>query len=161
MPENTNQPKISWHVSEHYTHERTKRWYAAAMLILAILLAYAILTANFLFAIILIVASITMILRDKQETAQLAVAIDDDGMHIGKEHFLYAKLKNFWIYYEPDENAKTLFLEFKNIARPRLAIPLVNQNPLRIRAILLQYLPENLVQEHEPLSEQLTRYFKL
>jgi len=64
------------------------------------------------------------------------------------------------MYYEPDE-AKTLFFEFKNRVRPRLSIPLENKNPLKIRAILLKYLPEDVERENEPLSEQLSRLLKL
>ena len=64
------------------------------------------------------------------------------------------------MYYEPDE-AKTLFLEFKSGVRPRLAIPLQNKNPLKIRSILLAHLPEDVEREDEPLSEQLIRLLKL
>ncbi len=161
MSETKNNILIQWHVEEYYNHQRSKRWYTLALIALGLLILYAVLTGNFLFAIILIIAGITMSLRDKEETKVLEVAITEDGITIGQQHYGYALFKNFWMYYEPDEQAKSLFLEFKSSLRPRLGIPLVDTNPLRVRTLLLDNLPENLEQEQEPLGEQLTRYFKL
>ena len=62
--------------------------------------------------------------------------------------------------YEPPE-VKNLYIEFKNVLRPRLGIPLQNEKPLEIRDLLLKHLPENKEREHEPISDGLSRFFKL
>ena len=155
-----NEYELAWQVPEYHQHQRTKRWYTIATAALGIMIVYALLTANFLFAIILIIIGITMTLRDRTEAPKVEVAISDDGLTVGAKRYVYSKFKNFWLYYEPDE-AKMLFLEFKGGMRPRLAIPLENKNPLRVRALLLRYLPEDITKENEPFSEQVTRLLKL
>jgi len=151
---------MSWNIPEYHEHERGKRWYIIAIGASALLLLYSVLTANFLFAIILVLAILTMSLRDRNKAPEVAVEIAGNGINIGDAHYSYNQFKNFWMYYEPSE-AKTLFFEFKSGVRPRLAIPLQNKNPLKIRSILLAHLPEDVERENEPLSEQLVRLLKL
>ncbi len=155
-----NKTEISWNVPEYHDHQRSHRWYVIAITLLAILLIYSFLTANFLFAIILIIIGITMTIQDRQKTPTVRFSISDDGIIIGDKQYNFSAFNNFWIYYEPDEN-KMLFFEFKNSIRPRLSVPLLNKNPLRVRSILLRYLTEDIEKENEPISEQLTRLLKL
>jgi len=150
----------SWKIPEYREYNRSKKWYIIAIIILIALLFWAIITSNFLFAIILIVAGITFSMHDRKKAQEINFDIQENGITIGEKKYSYNSFTNFWMYYEPDE-AKTLFLEFKNKIRPRLSIPLLNKNPLKIRAILLKYLPEDIEKENEPLSEQLSRLLKI
>lgn len=155
-----NKTLVEWLIPEYREHARSRRWYMIAAGILVLLLAYSLLTANFLFALIVIIASLIIILQDKHAAPKIPFAITESGIGLGKDFYDYAKLQSFWLYYEPDE-AKTLFLEFKNKIRPRLAIPLFNKNPLHVREQLLNFLPEDLAKANEPVSEQLSRLLKI
>lgn len=155
-----NKTLIEWLVPEYREHTRSRRWYMVSGGILILLLAYSIFTANFLFALIIIIASIIIILQDKHQAPKIPFAITEAGIALGRDFYDYAKLQSFWLYYEPDE-AKTLFLEFKNRVRPRLSIPLFNKNPLHVREHLLNFLSEDVDKENEPVSEQLSRLLKI
>lgn len=155
-----NKTLIEWLVPEYREHNRSRRWYLVAGGILVLLLAFCLFTANFLFALIIIIASIIIILQDKHQAPKIPFAITEGGIALGAQFYDYAKLQSFWLYYEPDE-AKTLFLEFKNKIRPRLAIPLFNKNPLHVREHLLEFLNEDVAKENEPISEQLSRLLKI
>jgi hypothetical protein len=157
--ENTNE-LMSWKIPEYRKYQRQQKWYAVAVVIMLGLLIYSILTGNFLFAVILIVAGITMAVHDRNDAPEIDFAIQENGIKIGESVYGYDKFDNFWIYYEPSES-KMLFFEFKNKVRPRLSIPLENKNPIKVRAILLKFLTENLQRENEPLSEQLSRILKI
>ncbi len=159
MPDQ-NKTLISWLIPEYRQHKRNRRWYIAATAAFLLLLTYALAAANFLFALILIIAGMVVVLQDKRKAAQIEFAIGEGGIQIGQAAYEFGKFQSFWIYYEPDE-AKTLFLEFKNKIRPRLPIPLFNKNPLQVRQILLKYLAEDIDREHEPVSEQLSRLLKI
>ncbi|OIO49098.1 MAG: hypothetical protein CO042_04765 [Parcubacteria group bacterium CG_4_9_14_0_2_um_filter_41_8] len=154
------QTDIAWKIPEYREHERSKKWYIIAIAILGLLLLYAVLSANFLFAIILICASLTIALQIQKKAPEIDFEIQESGILIGNKKYSFNQFSRFWMYYEPDE-AKTLFLEFKGKFRPRISIPLQNKNPLNVRAILLKYLPEDVEKENEPLSEQLARLLKL
>jgi len=158
--ETKTEPYIQWKISEYRQHDRPKTWYIIAISILALLLLYAVLAANFLFAVILIISGITFAFFDRRQAPEIDFAILENGIGIGQALYSYGSFKSFWIYYEPSES-KQLFFEFKNKLRPGLSIPLENKNPLKIRAILLKYLPEETTKENEPLSEQLIRLLKL
>ena len=87
-------------------------------------------------------------------------AINEDGVVLGSKFIAYKEIKDFFIIYEPPE-VKTLHLEFNQGWRPRLAVPLGEQNPLAVREVLLKYLAENTERTEEPLSDYLSRKWKL
>ncbi len=157
---NKNKTLVEWLIPEYREHARSRRWYLISGAILLLLLTYSLLTANFLFALIIIIASIIVILQDKHEAPKITFSVTEAGIGLGQDFYDYAKLQSFWLYYEPDE-AKTLFLEFKNRIRPRLAIPLFNKNPLHVREHLLKFLNEDISKANEPVSEQLSRLLKI
>jgi hypothetical protein len=174
---------ISWQIPEYHSEEKTKLWYAIYALIAIGLLVYAIFTQDFIFAIIIIFAAILIVIFDGNKPGMLDVVISDQGVMVGKEFYSYDQIQDFFIIYEPDQGMKNLYLEFKrfvkpslpdseparyswlfwivNFARTRFSIPLGDTNPIVIRRNLLKYLKENLERTTIPLSEQLTKLFKL
>lgn len=159
--DNKPTPEIlaSWDVPEIDKYERKKSWYLIASLIFLLLLIYAIFTANFLFAIIIIFITMILYLQEKHETVITTFDITPDGLIIGDKFFAYKEIKNFYIIYEPPE-VKKLYIVFKNFLKPRLGIPLLDQNPVKIREILTKYLDEDLEKEYEPLTDKIGRIFK-
>jgi hypothetical protein len=86
--------------------------------------------------------------------------IREDGLEIGRNFYSYRDLNNFWIIYQPPE-VKKIYVSFKSRIAAPLVISLENQNPLKIRKTLLEYLPEDLEKEEEPASDSLSRTFKI
>lgn len=152
---------ISWEVPEYDKHDRAKSWYIKAGLIALLLVIYSFLTANFLFAIIVIIVSLVVVLHDGQEPERVVFSISDDGIIIGSRFYDYDDISNFSVVYKPSLEVKNLYFEFKSFFRHRLSIPLENMNPLPIREKLLKYLPEDLERTDQPLSEGLAKLFKL
>lgn len=149
-----------WFIPEYTQHERGQLWYVVLGIISALFIIYAIWTANFLFAIIVLLAIIILLVRHANQPMSLVVSIHEDGLVVGESFFPYQDLKSFWIIFEPP-HVKTLYFDFQNHWRPRLPVPLQDENPLAIREILLQYLGEDLSREGEPTSDALSRILKL
>ena len=174
---------ISWKIPEYQSEEKTKLWYAVYSLIAIALLVYAIFTQNLIFAIIIIFAAVLLVIFYGGKPAMLDVSLSDRGIMVGKEFYDYDSIRDFFIIYEPDDGVKNLYLEFKRFARPtlpagepiryswlfwlvnfartRFSIPLDDMNPIIIRRNLLKYVKENLERTTIPLSEQLTKLFRL
>jgi hypothetical protein len=174
---------ITWQIPEYRSEEKTKLWYAIYSLIGIALLVYAIFTQDFIFAIIIIFAAIMIVFLDGNKPGSLKVVISDRGVAVGKEFYRYDQIQNFSIIYEPEQGVKNLYFEFKrfvkpslpasepahyswlfwvvNLARTRFSIPLGDMNPIVIRRNLLKYIAEDLDRTTVPLSEQLTKLFKL
>jgi len=164
---------MGWKVPEYDKHERSKNWYKIAIIVFVILIIFSFFSIqfspsfkinfspNFLFTAILVIGALVIIIHDGQEPLQVNFIITDEGVIVGKKFFPYDSIKDFSIVYKPKEKIKNLYFEFKNVVKPRLSIPLLNNNPLPIRENLLKYLPEDLERLDQPLSEALAKMFKL
>ena len=174
---------ITWKIQERVGSKKNKRWYLIASIIGALMIIYALLTSNLIFAVIIIFGAILIILTDGAKPSTLNVEISGEGVKVGKESYLYEQLDNFFIIYRPNEGIKNLYIEFKRFARPqvsgaarasryewllwlmnlartRLSIPLNDTNPLVVRNNLLKYLKEDLERTDIPLSEKLSEILK-
>jgi hypothetical protein len=107
-----------------------------------------------------VLASMILILRFRRPPADVSVKIFENGIEIGGDFNPWEELREFWIVYRPPE-AKKLYLTYKTSVRPAHSVDLMDQNPLKIRQLLSGFLPENIAQEKETASDQLTRFFKI
>jgi len=152
---------ISWKIPEFDKHERTKNWYVTASIAALVLLLYSFISANFLFAVIIIIVALVIILNEGKDPDKIKVSLTDEGIIVGRKFYDYDEIENFSIIYKPRREIKNLYFEFKSALRHRLSIPLENMNPMKIREILLKYLKEDLERTDQPLSEALAKFFKL
>ncbi len=160
MPKKEQIQSIEWEFFEYSQPQRSKKWYLLTSLVLVGLIIYALLTANFLFALIIVMFGIIIFINQRQQPQKIKFTINPQGIKLGEKEYLYKDLKNFWIIYNPP-HIKNLYFTFQASWRPRLTIPLEKQNPLEVRSFLRQYLEEDLEQEDEPLSDILGRLFKI
>lgn len=156
MPEAS---KITHEVNEYEKKPRSLTWYIVAVLVGASLLVYAIMTSNFMFAIILVLIGVVMILTSLNEPRKLALEIDPTGVRLGNKKYSYNQFREFSIIYQPPE-VNTLYLEFRMPFRERLSIPLGDINPNAVREYLLNFIEEDLEREDESLSDILSRTFR-
>lgn len=165
--------KLVWPVPEYRRPERGRRWYIIAGIFLFLCLFFSFFSfsgwkltflganSNFLFALILIISSIIIIINDGRPALMVNIYLESEGMKIGNKFYDYDGFKHFAIIYKPKQSVKNLYFEFKNSFRPRLSIPLRHMDPILVRNFLLRYLDEDLERTDIPLSEQLTKLFKL
>ncbi|HRY63395.1 MAG TPA: hypothetical protein P5267_02225 [Patescibacteria group bacterium] len=151
---------ISWSFPEHEKYDRSRRWYITAGVIGIILLAYALLSGNWLFALIIIMVAMVMFINHHSAARQIEFVIDHEGIRLGARQYKYSEIKNFWLVYDP-KIAKKIFFVFKSSTRPILIVPIDQENPVNIRSFLRQYLEEDLEQEAEPFSEAMGRILKI
>ena len=157
---NSNDEIISWNFAEFSNKDRKNSWYVWYGIILSALIIYALFADNFLFAIILILFSLIIFLQNWRKPDQIHFAISARGINIGNSFYSMIDIEEFWLAYKPPE-VKMLFIEFKAGWKPSLGIPLENQDPLQVREILLDFLPENLDNEDEPLPDTIARILNL
>ncbi|PIT90165.1 MAG: hypothetical protein COU22_03710 [Candidatus Komeilibacteria bacterium CG10_big_fil_rev_8_21_14_0_10_41_13] len=154
------QTLASWSFWEYEVEPRSKLWHIMFFIIIALLLIYTLVTVNFLFAVIIIIASIVILMRAKYGPSKVTFAITDNGIMIDGDFHEYNDLRDFYFIYEPPKN-QDLYINFKSLLTPRLRVPLAGQNPLALRQILSEYLDEDLEKEAEPLSEAFRKFLKL
>lgn len=73
------------------------------------------------------------------ELSPLNIRIDDRS-------YGFHSIKSFWVHYEPEYGVRELSLHLKKWHSPYVKIQIADQDPVQIRAILLEFIPE---EEHE------------
>lgn len=149
----------SWQFKEYEQYERSIWWYLLTIAIGGALVIYSILTANFLFAVIVIMAGILLVIQHRHIPENINLTINHRGITLNNKNYPYKEIEKFWIIYEPPTTKRIYFI-FKNFIRPRLSIPLFDQNPLEIKNFLKLYLQNDPYENNEPLSESLRRLIK-
>lgn len=154
------QPGFQWSYPEFEHHSRGSGWYVWFGITAAVLIGIALFTANYLFAVIIILFALILFLNNWRKPQKLAFKITPEGLEVENKKILMREISEFWIVYAPPHVEKVYF-QFHSYWRPVLGIPLAGQNPLDLREYLLQYLPENLDKEDEPMSDSIARMLKL
>lgn len=149
---------MQWEAPEFKQVQRPQQWYIFFAVIGILFVVYAIFTANYLFALIVVILAIVLnqFFHKKPET--INVALTREGVAIDNDFYPYASdLTSFWILYSPPD-VKKLTLERGSSVQPNLTIELEEQNPLKIREILLNYLPEDVEQEESQIDATFRRW---
>ncbi|MBN1326127.1 hypothetical protein JW977_04095 [Candidatus Falkowbacteria bacterium] len=150
---------FQWEIPEFIKQQRSLLWYLAAVIVGLGIIIYSIFTVNYLFALIIILATFIIFLKDYVSPGILLFQITEDGIFIGNQFISYDRMKNFYIIYDPPV-VKKLFFRLKGFY-PIISIPLENKNPLLIRKKLLEYLKEDVEKKHQSIDDQLENIFKL
>lgn len=149
---------MSWQASEFQQVERPQQWYWLFAVIGVIMAGWAIFTANYLFALIIIILTIVLNSYFRRTPNKLQVALTSEGVAIGPRLYSYTEdLSSFWILYNPP-GLKQLHFSRVSTLQPDLIIEIEDQNPLKIRETLLKYLPEDTEKEENNVDEVFRRW---
>ncbi|KKQ27163.1 MAG: hypothetical protein US42_C0014G0060 [Candidatus Magasanikbacteria bacterium GW2011_GWC2_37_14] len=149
-----------WSILEYEQHERNTAWYVIMGVLGVGLVTYALLTGNFLFALIVVLFAIILFLQSHQSPRNVLFQITDLGVVVGSRFYPYSELNNFYVVYNPPE-VKNLFISCKSTWRPLLRIPLLDKNPVEVKYSLREFLTEDLEKEDEPMSEKIGRNWRI
>ena len=151
---------FQWTVKEYEKYTRERGWYIVVGIIGIALLAYAIIAANYLFALIIALIGIITFLHEMQDPMDVPFAITETGIVLGSKYYRYSEIKSFWIIYNPPE-VKKLYFSTDGVLKGQLQVSLLDYDPRPLRQFLSQYIMEDLEQEEEPLGDTLARRWQL
>lgn len=151
---------VNWEVDEYAQHERSRMWYILAGLIGIGLIIYAVLTSNFLFAIIVLMTAVIMLISMFMKPEKIPVIVTTTGIIVGDTYYDYQSIRDFSIVYDPPD-VKLLYLDFFAMAHPLLSISLEDVDPNIVRENLLPFCLENFKRNQEDLTDVMRRLYKL
>ncbi len=143
-----------WSGTEHERYDVRPLTYLIAALVLSIIVVYALISDNPIMAITFILIGVAGYLYLNQEPRVVDFYVTSEGVIIDKELYEFDQIKSFWIFYEPP-HSKILSLRMKKTLLPYIRIPVHDQDPVKIRQILLQFLPEK--KQEYSLSDTLEK----
>ncbi|NQV90580.1 hypothetical protein HQ487_04220 [Candidatus Uhrbacteria bacterium] len=153
-------PQLDWEVDEFPRHERGKLWYGLSIGIGFFLIVYAIATANFLFAIIILMIGVITLLSTFMPPERVPVIITNTGVMVSDMYYDFQSIRDFSIVYEPPD-VKNLYFEFHSGWHPVLMVPLEEIDPNQVRELLLPFCLENMERIEESLTDVIRRVYKL
>jgi len=157
---NIGSPQLEWEVDEYPMHQRSKLWYILASVIGVALIVYAVATANFLFAVIILMVGVITLLSSFVPPDRVPVVITNTGVVVSDMYYDFQAIRDFSIAYDPP-HVKNLYFEFHSAWQPLLTVPLEDIDPNEVRDLLLPYCLENLQRVEENLTDVLRRLYKL
>lgn len=144
---------MSWESREFIQYDRNPAWILVVYILASLTLVYAIWTMNFLFAVLVVLFTIIIVIYTQRKPNILKVAVMKKGFKINNTLYTYEDdLENFWILYNPPD-LKVLNFKRRQALLPALVIQLEDQNPLKIREMLLKFLPEDLTQDESTIDK--------
>ncbi len=149
-----------WDVPESPQYERGRLWYVGMIVAGIGLLIYAVLTANFLFALIIIMFALVLYLSTLAEPKKVRFSITDSGVAVGPSFYPYRDISRFWFIYEPP-HVRSLYVDFKSPLRPRISVDIGDVNPNDIRQVLATFVHEDFTEDEEPFSDYIGRLLKI
>jgi hypothetical protein len=132
---NFNNPKLpnfnlEWQAPEYENRDKHPDWYwhMGAIAVLAILLC--LLVKNFLFAIIILIASFTITIYARRTPAIINLALTNEGVRAGQSFYPYKYIKSFWV--ERERENPRLIIETDRFYLPHILLPLGDKTPEEI-----------------------------
>lgn len=135
-------PVFSWKAPEYEYIKKHPKWYWIMGTVLLAIIVYAIVTNSILMAITFILIGILGYIYAEREPRLIRIEINPEGVVVDNILYEYDNLKSFWIFYEVENGFKVLSLHSKKTFLPHIHIPIGKANPIIIREVLLNYLPE-------------------
>jgi hypothetical protein len=149
--------RLSWRAPEYVYYEKSTDWFWALGIITATLLAIAAYQQSFVFLLLIIVGAFGILIYAVRKPVVVDISISGEGVRVADRLFLYENLKSFWIFYRPGD-MKILSIESGRALIPHIHIPLGSMNPVDVRALLLEFLPEKA--QEESLSDSIARWIR-
>ena len=151
---------LEWETPEFIPTPRGRLWYITAGIIMALFVAYGLLSDNLTMAIVFIMLAIVFMMVEKKKPRMVRAVITDMGVQYKDEFYPYHHINAFWLVYHPP-HVRVLYLRVRRGHRIEpLRIELNGQKPQVIRHLLLKEVPE-IEGAQELTTDILARVLKL
>ncbi len=142
----SSRPLLKWEAFEYEYIPKSNNWFWSVGIIALSATVASALLSNMLFAILVIIATLTIILYGIRKPKKIMFSFTARGIQVENRLYPYENLHSFWIHYEPPVK-KNLTIEPKKLLMQTLLIPLGDTDPNIIREHLLKFLKEERNEE--------------
>lgn len=147
---------ITWEAPEHHHVEKGSDWFWVVGIIAVAGATAAFFFGNFLFAILILVAAVSLSLVALRQPKVIPFSVSTRGIRVDENIYPYAALESFYIdtvnYAEPQ-----LLVKSKKLYMPLIVMPIPEEYMDEIDDILSERLPEEELEE--PLVNVLLEFF--
>lgn len=160
--EDTQESLLEWQIPEYHKYPHGRRWYILAGLVVLFILVYSIWTRNYLFGVLTILTLLIIIMHEVKDPRMILFAVTDKGIIVDERLLPYVEVERFWFAKIPKSEDLYLYLDFKKLTRPRIAVPVEQERADVVRDVLAEFVEEDeAANDKVPLSDSLGRWFKI
>ena|SRR3989344_2533282 len=146
--DNKNTTKLlEWLDYEYDHYDKSADWFWIVGLVGILIIVLAIVFRNFLFAIIILIGTFTVMMYAVRRPELIHFQITSRGIKIKNDFYLYKNLHSFAI--KDDQPPYKLSIESSRQFLPHIIIPLGDADPDQVRGLLAKFL------EEEPFDESI------
>ena len=145
---------LKWSDYEYDHSDKTPDWFWVVGIVGLVAIIGAMIFKNFLFAIILLIGTLTIMLFGARKPEFIEFEINKRGIKVKNDLYPFATIKSFAL--KDEEGPYKLMIESDRLILPHIIIPLGDTNPEDIRKILNRFLPEEPF--HESLVDKLSEH---
>lgn len=149
------QASVAWRGHEYEYREKTSDWYYILAIISGAAAISAVLFHNYLFAVLIVVASLSIAIHAGKRPELKEFRVDGHGIKIGKKLYTYENIDSFWL--DRATEPPQLFINLKRPILPLLIVPVGTRDSEIINEILFSNLPTK--EFSIPSSQKISDFF--
>lgn len=171
MDEETNDPIIGdledqsaektlleWEAFEYMDKEKTMLWYVIFGIVFIFILAYCLITRDFFGAGFCVILAICLVVYKTQQPSKFHYRITQFGLYINNKPYSFDTIHSFTL--NTSREPKMVSFIFTKAYMPELSIVLGKTDPLTIKQVLGDYIPED-PDRVDTLTTKIIRFLKL
>ena len=136
---------IKWHGPLHISRPNKKLVLTVFAGLLAAAVLIVVLSGDFVTSVFLALLGIMIQVQSGKKGIDGEIRISHHGLHLNERLYPMNTIKSFWVDYLPG-GTQELSVQLTKWHMPYIKIPIYGQNPLPIRDLLIQFVPE---EEHQ------------
>ena len=148
---------IRWSADEHQHIPHGSDWYWALGVIAVATSLTAIIFGDVLFAIVIVVAAVTLGLVARTPPRHMTFELSERGVKVGETLHRYKEIISFWVTHDETGEPPLLLIDTTKFMSPNLIIPLEGVSENSVRAYLTERVPE--VEMHESVAHKILEFF--
>ncbi len=146
---------LEWEAPEHEHKERSSDWFWVTGIITFAIILVSIIVGNIIFAILVLVSTISLTIFINKKPENLKLSITEDGVQRENMFYPFDTLESFWI--DTDHPHNKIIIKSKKMLMPLIIVPLAhNANIDEIGSALSKQLKEEY--HSLPLIEKILEY---
>lgn len=134
--------RVTWEGPLYNHNPDLKAVVAVSLFLFGVALVAFFVQHNIVAAILFALLGIVLLIHARKDAEVGPFIIDTVGVSVHGKLHRYRDLESFWIEYSPKDRIQELSLHLKKKHLPYLRLPIYEQNPVQIRSLMIDFIPE-------------------
>ncbi len=145
---------LEWKTPEYPFKEKSREWYISLVVIGIGFVIGAIMLENYIFAILSIVAVLSIFIITSNPPKEVLVSISKKGVSIGSKEYHYSKIESFWV--NELEEPPRLLIKTRDPLSSLISIQIIGVDEDDVRIKMIRYVEEE--EMYEPVIQRLMEH---